>query len=176
MVGFCKVDENPLGPVQLYVAVPTTVRFKFCPEHKGELLPGEGIPGIAFTVTLITPAGLVQPATVVVTEYPPVATDEAPVIVGFCNADVNPLGPVHEKVPPPGSAVKPRFCPAHIGALLLGTGADGVELTTTEIVPIGLEHPAAVINNVYVPVASVETPVMVGFCTDDVKPFGPVQL
>jgi len=58
------------------------------------LLPAVGAAGIALTVTLTVPAGLAQPLTVAITLYKPVAAVVALAIVGFCNVDVNPFGPV----------------------------------------------------------------------------------
>ena len=41
IVGFCKVDVKPLGPVQAYVAPVTVdaVRFKVLPAHIGPFVP-----------------------------------------------------------------------------------------------------------------------------------------
>ncbi len=41
MLGFCKVEANPPGPVQLYVAPAklVAVRFNVCPGHSGPLFP-----------------------------------------------------------------------------------------------------------------------------------------
>jgi hypothetical protein len=51
-----------------------------------------------------------------------------------------------------------------------------LEDTVTAVVPLGLGQPLTVATTVYVPamaeVAEAET---VGFCTEDEKPFGPVQ-
>lgn len=69
-VGFCDVEENELGPVQVYVA-PTTAaveRLIVEPVHTGLLLVGAGVAGVAFTTTLTVPAVLGQPPTVTVTE------------------------------------------------------------------------------------------------------------
>jgi len=49
---------------------------------------------LVLTVTLTVPAELVHPLTVAVTLYCPVAAVVALDIVGFCNVDVNPFGPV----------------------------------------------------------------------------------
>ena len=58
------------------------------------MLPAVGAAGIALTVTLTVPAELAQPLTVAITLYNPVAAVVALAIVGFCNVDVNPFGPV----------------------------------------------------------------------------------
>ena len=70
------------------------VRFKVNPAHNGALLEAVGAAGIVLTVTLTVPAKLVQPLTVAVTEYIPVAANVTPAIDGFCKADAKPLGPV----------------------------------------------------------------------------------
>jgi len=68
--GFCRLEVNEFGPVQLYVAPDTVgvVRFIVPPAHTGELLPGVGVDGGALTTTAVVPARLVHPATVTVTE------------------------------------------------------------------------------------------------------------
>ena len=77
--GFCKLEVNPLGPVQLYVApgifeavrsiledvgVPRTVTVW----QTGLLLAAVGAEGDALTVTSTVPAGLGHPLMVAVTE------------------------------------------------------------------------------------------------------------
>jgi hypothetical protein len=54
--GFCKVDENALGPVQLYVAPVTVGVDKFNVENAqtGVLLLAVGVAGIAFII-IVTP-------------------------------------------------------------------------------------------------------------------------
>ncbi len=49
---------------------------------------------LVLTVTVTDPATLVQPLTVAVTLYAPAAAVVTSAIVGFCNVDVNPFGPV----------------------------------------------------------------------------------
>lgn len=60
------------------------------------MLAGAGVAGIAFTVTTVVATGLLQPFTVTVTEYVPVAAVVAFTILGFCEVDRNRFGPVHE--------------------------------------------------------------------------------
>jgi len=60
------------------------------------LLLAVGAAGIGLTVTLVEPAGPVQPLTVTVTEYEPLAAVVAPAIEGFCVAEEKVFGPVHE--------------------------------------------------------------------------------
>lgn len=55
--------------------------------------------GVVITVaglitTVVDPGALVQPLTVTVTLYVPAAAAVALVMDGFCEEDVNPLGPV----------------------------------------------------------------------------------
>src|SRR5204863_139146 len=94
--GFCKAEVNPFGPVQLYVA-PATVgvlNVKVDPAQIGPLLDAVGVVGIEFTVAVVDPAALVQPLTVTVTLYVPLAAVVAFVIEGFCSEELNPFGPV----------------------------------------------------------------------------------
>ena len=66
------------------------------PSQYGPVLEALGALGIGLTVTVVVPAAEVQPLTVTVTEYVPLAAVVALVIVGFCCAEVKPFGPVHE--------------------------------------------------------------------------------
>ena len=70
ITGFCKLEVNPFGPVQLYTPpdCPVVLRFKVDPSHSGPLLEAVGATGIRFTTTLVVAAVLVQPLAVVVTE------------------------------------------------------------------------------------------------------------
>jgi len=98
MEGFCEDEEKPFGPVHEYVA-PTillAVKFKVLPAQIGELLPAVGAAGIGLTVTVTVPAGPVQPFTVAVTEYVPLAVVVAFAMEGFCDEEEKPFGPVHE--------------------------------------------------------------------------------
>ena len=72
-------------------------------------------------------AVLVQPFTVMFTLYVPASADVAFIIVGFCVADVNPLGPVHAYVAPATvAAVRFIVLPVHTGLLLDAAGGNGV--------------------------------------------------
>ena len=127
---------------------PTTagvVNVIVLPVQTGLLLPAVGVAGIGFTVTAVVPATLVQPATVAVTEYVPLAAVVAPLIVGFCVVEEKEFGPVHVYVAPTTFvAVRFRFDPAQIGLLLEAVGAAGVGFTVTFTVPIALVHPPTV--------------------------------
>src|ERR1043165_7795781 len=125
---------------------------------------------------MAVPAGLVQPATVTVTEYVPAAAEVAPAMEGSSSEEVNPPGPFQEYVAPP-TVLEVRFnvLPEQIGELLPAVGAAGVGLTTTAVEAGELAQPLLAIT-VYVPAASPVTFAMNGFCNVDVKEFGPVQL
>ena len=59
---FCRLDENPFGPVQLYV--PVTVvenRSSVSPAHIGLLLVATGVEGVWLTVTEVVAAAELQP-------------------------------------------------------------------------------------------------------------------
>ena len=65
--------------------------------------------------------------------------------------------------------------PAQYGPPLLAVGVAGVALTTTFVVPAAEVQPLTVTVTEYVPASAVVAFERVGFCADDVKPFGPVQ-
>lgn len=102
IVGFCEEDEKLLGPVQLYVAPAIVLAAKFNtePAQTGLLLLAAGAAGVGFTTTVTVPTGPGHPPTLAVTEYVPDAKGVAPAMEGFCNEELNPLGPVHEYVAP----------------------------------------------------------------------------
>jgi hypothetical protein len=70
MLGFWTDEVNPPGPVHEYVAPATlgVVRFNEAPTQRGPLLAAVGVAGLAFTTTVVVPAALVHPFTVIVTE------------------------------------------------------------------------------------------------------------
>ncbi len=63
-------------------------------EQTGVLEEAVGVEGVVFTTTAAEPAAEVQPFTVTITLYVPAMAVVALVLVGFCNALVNPPGPV----------------------------------------------------------------------------------
>src|SRR5262245_37334308 len=69
------------------------------------------------------------------------------------------LPPAQKVVGPPGVMV----------------GVAGVALTTTFVVPAAEVQPFTVTVTEYVPASAVVALARVGFCADDVKPFGPVH-
>jgi len=58
---------------------------------------------------------------------------------------------------------------------LLAVGVAGVAFTTTFVVPAAEVQPLTVIVTEYVPASAVVALDRVGFCRDDVNPFGPVH-
>lgn len=77
-------------------ATVLAVRFKAVPVQTGLLLLAVGEEGMGLTVTFVVPAKLVQPFTVAVTEYVPLAAVVTPAIEGFCVEDENVFGPIQE--------------------------------------------------------------------------------
>ncbi len=99
------------------------------------------------------------------------------VIVGFCTDEVKLLGPVQLYVAPATAAVlKLMVLPVQTGVLLEGLGVAGLELTVTDVVPAALVDPLTVTVTLYVPAMAVVALEIVGFCTDELKLLGPVQL
>jgi hypothetical protein len=141
------------------------------------LLAAAGAAGIGLIVTLTVVTGLVQPDTVCVTEYVPLADVVVAPIVGFCTEEVKLFGPDQSYESAPfGKAVRLSVCPAQIVELLAAVGAAGIGLIVTVVIPAGLVQPFTVCVREYVPLARTVTPAMVGFCKVDVNAFGPVQL
>jgi hypothetical protein len=139
-------ELKPLGPDQLYDVAPEgfAARVMVCPAQRVGVPEAVGEVGIGWTVTLLTPAGLVQPLIVTVTEYDPEVLIVALLITGFCEPELKPLGPDHKKLPPEGLAVRLSVEPAQMGPLLPAAGAAGVVFTVTARVPGELVHPAEV--------------------------------
>src|SRR5437762_3235890 len=65
--------------------------------------------------------------------------------------------------------------PSQYGPALLAAGMAGLGLTTTIVSTPRYVEPSTVTVTEYVPASAVVAFVRVGFCCDDVKPFGPVQ-
>lgn len=112
------------------VAVPVT--------QSGPLFVGPAVGG-RFTVTVVvyTVIGL-QPGMLTVREYVVVTDGDT---TGFVAAEVNPPGPVHEKVvaPPDGFAVSVAVPVLHIGPLLVGAAAGLFTVTVVVYVVAGLQ-------------------------------------
>src|SRR5207248_8983910 len=64
--------------------------------------------------------------------------------------------------------------PAQYGPPLAGEGV-GMLFTTTFVVPAADVQPATLTVSEYVPASAAVAFARVGFCRDEVKPFGPVQ-
>ena len=144
------------------------------PGTTGLSLPAVGAEGIALTVTLVSPAAEVQPFTVAVTLYVPVAAVVALVIVGSCALELNPLGPVHAYVAPlTVVAVRCNVEPSQIGLSLPAVGAEGMALTVAAVVPAEDVQPLTVAVTLYVPVAAVVALVIDGFWDEELKLLGP---
>ena len=134
------------------------------PAQIGPLFDAVGVAGIALTVAVVDPAGLVHPFTVIVTLYVPVAAVVAFVIVGFCKADVNPFGPVQLYVAPATVEVlNVNVDPAQIGPSFDAVGVAGIASTVAVVDPAALVHPFTVTNTEYAPLAAVVAFAIDGF-------------
>jgi hypothetical protein len=134
--GFAVTDApdealNPVAGSHVYDVAPEAVRIT--PDT-----PDGGVTEIAgagFTTTSVVYIieGL-QPSPVLLTvsEYVPATGEE---VVGFCNDEVNPPGPVHDQAEALEEfAVSVRDVPAHTGPLLVAPEEDGTAFTVTEVV------------------------------------------
>src|SRR5260221_4953065 len=111
-----------------------------------------------------------------VTEYVPASAVAALARVGFCNAEVKPFGPVQAYVAPATVGVEREIVPpAPYGPEFDAVGVAGIGLTTTLVVPAAEVQPLTVMVTEYVPASAVAALARVGFCSAEVKPFGPVQ-
>src|ERR1043165_7817060 len=177
-VGFCSADEKPFGPVHAYVA-PLTVGVEsviVAPAQYGPVFDAVGVAGTALTTTEVVPAAEVQPPTVTVTEYVPASAVVAFAFVGFCSAELKPFGPVHAYVAPLTVGVESVIvAPAQYGPVFDAVGVAGIALTTTEVVPAAEVQPPTVTVTEYVPASAVVAFAFVGFCSAELKPFGPVH-
>jgi hypothetical protein len=82
--------------------------------------------GRSFTTTFTVPAGELHPATVATTLYVPLIDTVAPVLIGFCNVELNEPGPLHVYVAPlTVEANNLIVSPEHTGLLLVAVGALG---------------------------------------------------
>jgi hypothetical protein len=177
-VGFCSADVKPFGPVHEYVA-PLTVGVEseiVPPEQYGPVFDAVGVAGIGLITTLVVPAAEVQPLTVTVTEYVPASAAVMLERVGFCSADVKPFGPVHAYVAPETVGVESEIVPpVQYGPLFDAVGVAGIGFTTTDVVPATEGQVFTVTVTEYVPASATVMLERVGFCSADVKPFGPVH-
>src|SRR5947207_8646352 len=106
----------------------------------------------------------------------PASAVVALVRVGFCSAEVKPFGPVHEYVAPLTVGVDSEIvAPSQYGPPLFAAGVAGIGLTMTVVEPAAVVQALTVMVTEYVPASAVVALVRVGFCSADVKPFGPVH-
>jgi hypothetical protein len=131
---------------------------------------------LALITTVVDPAALVHPATVTVTLYVPALAKVTPRILGVRDVELKLLGPVQAYVAPVTEGVDSvNNPPTQTGLLLEAVGVAGTGFTTTVVDPAALVHPPADTVTLYVPAAARVTPAIFGFCTAELKPFGPVQ-
>src|SRR3954471_13163755 len=96
--------------------------------------------------------------------------------IGVWRADVKPFGPVHAYVAPATVGVESAIvAPSQYGPPLEAVGVAGVAFTTTVVVPAAEVQPLTVTVTEYMPASAAVALERVGFCRDDVKPFGPVH-
>ena len=134
------------------------------PEHNGEFADDIGATGIKLTTTFCMAAALVHPLTVTVTEYVPLWAKLLFAMVGFCEEELNPFGPLHAYAAPPMlEAVSEIFDPSHNGLLLPVVGDAGIELTTMLMLPGELVQPFPVAVTEYDPEVDKVIFEMVGF-------------
>src|SRR5437764_821089 len=96
--------------------------------------------------------------------------------VGFCSVEVKPFGPLHAYVAPATAAVLSEIvAPAQYGPPLFAVGVAGMALTTTLVLPAAEAQALTVMVTKYVPASAVVAFARVGFCSAEVKPFGPVH-
>src|SRR3954452_23980349 len=96
--------------------------------------------------------------------------------VGFCRDEAKPLGPVHAYVAPATVGVESAIvAPAQYGPPFDAVGVAGVALTTTVVVPAAEVQLDTVTVTEYVPASAIVVLERVGFCRDEVKPFGPIH-
>ena len=87
-----------------------------------------------------------------------------------------PFGPVQAYVAPLTVGVESAIVPpTQYEPPLLAVGVAGIGLTTTFVVPAGEVQPLTVTVSEYVPASPAVAFARVGFCADEVKPFGPVH-
>src|SRR5437667_11017922 len=132
---------------------------------------------MALTTTSVGPPAEVQPPTVTVSQYVPASAAAAFARVGFCCDEVKPFGPVHAYVAPATVGVESEIAlPSQNGPPLPAVGVAGIAvLTTTFVVPAAEVQPLTVTVTEYVPASAAAAVARVGFCCDEVKPFGPVH-
>src|SRR3954464_13668096 len=95
---------------------------------------------------------------------------------GVCWAEAKPFGAVPASVAPGTVGGESAIvAPSQYGPPFDAVGVAGVALTTTFVVPAAEVQPETVIVTEYVPPSATAALVRVGFCSAEVKPFGPVH-
>jgi hypothetical protein len=141
------------------------------------LLGTSGAGGSWLTTAVVNAGELVHPFTVAVTLYVPAFDKPTLLITGFCTDDVNPFGPVQlYEALAIDDAIKFKFAPSQTAELLDAVGDDGTGLTVTLVLTAMLVHCPVVTVTEYEPASEEVALLITGFCKDEVKPFGPVQL
>src|SRR3954452_4477197 len=175
-VGFCSVDVKPFGPLHAYVA-PATVGVESAivlPAQYGPPFVAVGVAAAVLTTTLVLPAREVQPLVVTITEYVPASAAVALATVGFGSTEAKLFGPVQAYVAPVTIGVESAIVSlTQYGPPLLA-GAAPLP-STTVVVPAAELQPLTVTVTAYVPKSAAVALARVGFCSAEVKPFGPVQ-
>src|SRR5436189_100185 len=106
-----------------------------------------GMHAASSTTTVVVAADDGHPLTDATTEYVPAFAAVTLAIRGFCCADVNPFGPVHEYVAPATLEAKRLIVePLQSGPPLPAAGADGAALRTTFVDPAAEGHPVTVMT------------------------------
>jgi hypothetical protein len=114
-------------------------------------LEAVGVAGVALTVADVDPAADVQPFTVRVTLYVPVAVVVALLIDGFCKVEAKLLGPVQLYVALVTVGVdRVSVWPAQIGPLFEVVGVAGIALTVTVLLQMLLQPLLSMIVSVSV--------------------------
>jgi len=90
--GFCVPEAKPPGPVHAYVDPPPDDKLAVAPVQT--VLPLTVIAGAVLIVTGVVTVAVQLFALVAVTVYMPLAAAVTFVMDGFCEAELNPLGPL----------------------------------------------------------------------------------
>lgn len=137
---------KPFGPFQLQVTgivlLVDADNVNSLPEHTGEFEDAVGVAGVSLMITLVVPAGEVQPFCDTVTLYVPLYAVDTEGMDGFCWLLVNPFGPVqlYDKVPVV-DVLEVRFKVAPLQSVLLfdAVGVAGDEGSDKLNGPTGVE-------------------------------------
>ena len=134
------------------------------------MLPAKGT-GKGFIVTDVVVDAVHVPAETI-NVYMPFANALTGLIVGFDDTAKNPLGPVKLIVPPVAVNVNAPF--KQTGELEFKTGTGKLTTVTLEVAD-AVQPDAVVTVTVYSPVIGRVAFAIVGFCSNEVKPNGPLH-